>query len=191
MSDAELDRDPETLRAVYAMLGQERIDYNVRKWDVLRVASVFALGMFAAAGGLLSADRTSPTADVVTGILLPAASAMLWFWAHQGIRRESALQYRTEYSMYLIEKLLGLHRPMGEPDDRWLPDEPYMFGRKHRTWTFAAQGDGGGPQHRDLEWWVQQKVSNHGFVGHVDLLFGSFFVASLAFGVSLVLLGVG
>jgi hypothetical protein len=189
MTAQGVSTDPDTLRAMYAALAQERIDYNVRKWDVLRVASGFALGTFAAAGGLLAASGASSVADFIAGVVLIASAATLWVWARQGIQRESKLQYRTEYSMYQIERLLGLHREIRDEGERWLPDEPYLFGEKHRDWTFATDGTADQDHKRNLEWWVAQKVTRHRFVGDVNLLFGAFFIASVAFGIALISVG--
>lgn len=90
MSSPAADIDSETLRAIYAQLGAEQIDYNVRKWDVLRVASVLAPGLLAAAGGLLSAERVSTTADAVAGVALMLVAAVLWFWVRTGVPTGSA-----------------------------------------------------------------------------------------------------
>jgi hypothetical protein len=180
----------ETLRMEYGVLSQARIDYNVRKWDVVRVASVFALGVFAASGGLLARDDAPRIGYLIAGPVLVISAAILWWWARDGIRRESRLQYATEFSMYQIERQLGLHDSI-PADDRWLPGQARLFGEKHTDWTFrtGARPDDASGRH-DLDWWLDEKVGAHVFVGAVDLLFLSFFLATVGFGVALVSLGV-
>jgi hypothetical protein len=185
----KLSFDVVTLRSTYQVLSDERIAGDVRKWDTVRIGSVFALGLLAAAGGLLTHNSTPSAGYFIAGAVLIVASAVLWWWVRANVRREAALQYATEFSMYQVEKLLGLHRELVDPSERWLPDQRFIFGEKHLSWRFAT-----GNRHRqaaenDLSWWLSAKTATHGFIRMLDILFGGFFVASVGFAVVLFLLG--
>jgi hypothetical protein len=178
--------DTESLRTAYTVLSAARIDYNVRKWDVIRVAALFAVAVFAASGGLLSQDRLPRVGYWVAGPALVLFVGMLWSWARSAIKRESKLQWSVEFSMYQIEMLLGLHAEL-DSADRWLPDQASIFPMKHLLWQRHHTGadgmsvDGG----RDLDWWLERKAHSRGFVGTVDVLFACFFLVSVCFGTAL------
>jgi len=176
------------LLTVYKVLSDARIDYNVRKWDTIRTAALFELGVLAAAGGLLS-RRSAPDEVyfVAAGVLL-ATSWILWLWVRNSVTREAGLQYTVEFSMYQIEKLLGLHRKL-HPDQRWLPDYEYLFGEKGLTWTFRVNASDTSVR-KGLHWWVEEKKATQSFRGRIDALFLSFLlVTSVGFALALTLLG--
>jgi hypothetical protein len=56
------------------VLSDERLDYNVRKWDAIRTASLLALGILAATGGLLSRPSLPNAAYRVTAAVLVLAA---------------------------------------------------------------------------------------------------------------------
>ena len=120
----------EDLRAAYAVLSSSRVDYNVRKWDAVRTGSVVALGIFAATAGLLSRSSAPRAAYVAAAVTLPISALLLCWWTHQNIKTEARNQYSDEFSMYQIEKLLGLHEEI-PPADRWLPQRSGVISAKN------------------------------------------------------------
>lgn len=178
--------DAAVLRDFYKVLSDSRIDYNVRKWDTIRTAALFALGVLAAVGGLLTRSSVPSAAYFIASGVLVLMAGVLWWWVRTSVTREAGLQYSVEFSMYQVEKLLGLHRPL-RPADRWLPDHPYIVSEKNLMHTFrTADGTEGG---RTLDWWLAAKKKRQSFLVTIDVLFGSFLAAAVGFGVVLLLLG--
>jgi hypothetical protein len=174
----------QALYVAYSSLSDSRIDYNVRKWDTIRAASIIALGVLAAVAGLLSRNSISRVAAVVAAVSLPVSAGLLWLWARTSITREAGLQYADEFSMYQIERLLGLHREIGE-EDRWLPGYGFLFGEKHREPEYMTHGSSTPPDRQDLAWWIGQKTGSQSFLNRVDSLFGVFLVINIGFAVVL------
>ena len=182
--------DAATLRAFYQALSDERIDYNVRKWETIRTGALYSLGILAAVGGLLTRESVPAFGYYAASFVLVLAAGLVWWWVRTNVAREAGLQYVVEYSMYQVERLLGLHR-MLRPEDRWLSDYPFVVGEKHLDPTYGSNRAlrRGGPTPQTLKAWLAAKKSKHSFLLTVDILCGSFFVSAFGFGLVLVLLG--
>jgi hypothetical protein len=179
--------DTAVLRDMYKVLSDSRIDYNVRKWDTIRTAALFALGVLAAVGGLLTRTAVPSVAYFIAAGVLVLMAGVLWWWVRTSVTREAGLQYSVEFSMYQIEKLLGLHRRLRD-EDRWLPDHEYIVSEKNLHYTFrTVDGSEAGPY--TLAWWLDAKKARQSFLRTIDILFGAFLTAAVGFGVVLLLLG--
>jgi hypothetical protein len=157
--------DPEALRAVYPALQSMQIDFSERKWETVRAASFLALGLLAAVGGIAAQARFQRWYVLaVLAVTLLAVGFLLGRWVRSNVIRESKLQFHVEFSMYQIEKLLGLHEPI-PPPWRWHPKAEYVFGRKHLEYSFNADAPRERPEGDDYEGeWVDARAARSGFV---------------------------
>ncbi len=178
--------DKDTLIAMYTALSNERIDYSVRKWEIIRTGSVFFLGVLAVVGGLLSRGAVPWEAYGAASVGLLLAAGTLWWWVRGSISREARLQYSVEFSMYQIEKLLGLHSEV-EPLNAWLLGTPYIYEQRHLD---PKYGTGLNSVPTDLDAWLTAKTTRHSFLKHIDILFGSLLLVCVAIVGALVALAV-
>lgn len=171
--------DPENLRAAYSVLSAARIAYDVRKMDVVRTSSIFVLAVFAASAGLLAQEKPPAAVDIASGCLLVVSPLLFGWWAREGIRREARLQYKVEFSMYQIERLLGLHQAIDE-SERWLPEQPTIFGATNVSWEHltSTPSSPAPATGRDLSWWLNAKTEVRGFVHTATILFAASFAVS-------------
>lgn len=168
--------DNDTLIAIYCALSDERIDYSVRKWDIIRTGSLFFLGVLAVVGGLLTHGSVPWEAYAAASVGLMVTAGTLWWWVRSSVSREARLQYSVEFSMYQIEKLLGLHSEI-EPQDAWLGGTPFIYEKKHRDATY---GTGLTSVPDDLDTWLAAKTAKHSFLKQIDILFGSLLIICVA-----------
>lgn len=159
--------DPESLRAVYPALQSMQIDFSERKWETIRAASFLALGLLAAVGGLVSQKLFQRWyVYLILALTLVSVTILLARWTNRNIIRESQLQYHVEFSMFQIERLLGLHKEV-PVSWRWHPEVKHIFGTKHLDYRFHAHD-----QERFLAEnddheaaWVEARAQTSSFLG--------------------------
>ncbi len=126
---------------------------------------------------------------LLLAVILVVAGYFLRNWTNQNIARESRLQYYTEFPMYQIEKLLGLHQqvPAGV---RWYEASPYIFDRKHRDSSYRSTIP---PveQKDPMTTWVEGRLGQHQFKNTIDVFTRIFFVVFICFAISLSLVAIG
>jgi hypothetical protein len=187
--------DKDVLLGIYSALNAVQLDYNERKWETVRSASLLTLGMLAAVGGLVSRSDISHSrfALGVMGLSLMVFGTAIFRWTRRNIYRESALQYHVEFPMYQIEKLLGVHQEIPE-SLRWLPDSKYIFGEKHLNYEFRAAIDMQNPKEvkeqkeSPVNAWVTRRLKYHEFRQTVGIF--TLILLSICFFVGAVLLAV-
>ena len=157
------DFDKDTLLSIYSTLNSTQLDYNERKWETLRIASTLSVGILAAIGGLVASNIIEDGLMIgCLGVFLMIIGLFIYRWLIGNIEREASLQYFTEFSMYQIEKLLGLHKEIPEKF-RWFPHSGFMFDKKHVDYQYKADID---LRDKELEIdpiqvWVKGRIKNH------------------------------
>lgn len=129
----------EDLRVVYKATQDSRIDFRVRIWETIKTSILLSAGLFAVAGGIWSHDRVTPWILILYGVALVVLGLWLGRWTYANTMREQSLQFYDEFTLFQIEKLLGLHQKIKE-DSRWMRKEDngwqkeeaeHMFDWKH------------------------------------------------------------
>src|SRR5689334_3671480 len=80
----------EALLAAYAALNAQQLDYNERKWETVRSASLIILGILAAVGGIVSGEG-GHNKWVLGSVALILVALGIWIrsWIISNVRRES------------------------------------------------------------------------------------------------------
>jgi hypothetical protein len=76
------------------------------------------------------------------------------------VTREAGLQYTVEFSMYQVEKLLGLHRKLRE-EDSWLAKQATILGEKHLDPYYGTGSRHDRPE--SLADWLKAKKAHQSF----------------------------
>lgn len=162
----------EDLRTVYEATMASRIDFRSRIWETFTLAGVISAGLtagvgalagglFAGVGGLVA----RPMYFVALGVGLVMSSGVIGWWTWHNLGREQSLQYQDAFTLYQIERLLGLHKqladqvhapPSGTTKFRWLPDAPYIFHSRHIDPMFDPERDA-------VHVWAKSLVDRRGF----------------------------
>jgi hypothetical protein len=128
MSDSELNRLWELLQ----LHNTNRIDYNDRKWETIKLFhGAYALLLTAGIAATITAKRFGVAGDPLVIIFISAAPILMLVMACFGtlnLLRESELLCIEEYQMFKLAKLLGL--------DQEVPDEKRFF--KKDAWLLPA-----------------------------------------------------
>jgi hypothetical protein len=160
----DIKNERDNLIAAYNNLWAERLDYNDRKWETIRTLVSLTTGMLAAIGGITFFDKNQNYQVIgILGCILILFAVLIGIWTLINIHHESELQSYTEFSIFQIEKSLGLHKQITNP---WLPDYPYIFGRKHRIYgwrTKEAYRVGKKGSGDLLEDWAKTRVNGSSF----------------------------
>jgi hypothetical protein len=161
--------DKEVLLGIYSALNAVQLDYNERKWETVRTASLLTLGLLAGVGGIVASDLANSRLVIGgLGVFLLLIGTAIVMWTRHNMNRESSLQYHVEFPMYQIEKLLGVHEEVPE-SLRWFPSSRYIFGQKHLSYQFRADID---LQDKELtsdpeNVWVRGRLKQHTFIGMI------------------------
>lgn len=177
------------LRTVYQATMISRVDFRTRIWETIKTAALLSTGTLAGVGGIAASNVTPKEYFAILGVLLIVIGIYLGFWTYYNVRREQALQYHDEFTLYQIEKLLGLHERIPEKF-RWKPNAPSIFNRKHLSSTYRSKlvkRVGADP----VEEWVQGRLANQLFLKEIIFGFaGILFLPMFGIGSVLLILGV-
>lgn len=160
--------DPTILLGIYSAQSAAQLDYNERKWETVRSASLLTFGLLAGVGAIATSEVAH--SRLVLGFLgasLWAFGIAIFFWTNSNLRRESELQYFVEFSMYQIEKLLGAHGIVPSAS-QWLPPYQYIFDEKHRSYKFRADINQDEFQKNPVKAWVNGRIKKHNFLKAVN-----------------------
>lgn len=181
-SDKKYDQ---RLIAVYNALNQEKLDYVDRKWETIKTTTYITIGIIAGTGAISTAFENSDTLKLAFGILLFIIGPVINIWSFLNIRRESKLQFFSEFSTYQIEKLWDLHNPIKE-NKNWLPKYPYIFERKHREYQFNSTVRLDKYKNNPPLEWAKGRVRNQEFLIYELVLNLMCCIGSLVFGFILI-----
>jgi hypothetical protein len=170
----------EDLRVVYQTIAASRIDFRDRIWETIRTAALLALGILAAVGGI-AAGGVPQALYTILGAILIIVGLYIYWWTRYNVRREQALLYHDEFTLFQIEKLLGLHERLS-PDQRWKQNSPYMFSLKHLSPNYKC-GLTEDDELDPVEAWVRGRLSRQDFQKRTVIGFASI--------VSIPLIGIG
>lgn len=169
----------EDLRTVYQALMTSRIDFRGRIWETIKTVALLFTGMLAATGGIAARQGTPWWILGGLGVVLMVLGGGLALWNHFNALREQTHQYHDEFSLYQIEKLLGLHNEI-DPASQWLTGYEHLFTRTH----IEAR-----PSKNDLvEAWVQYRLKESMFVRYSRRFSWFLFAVSALFAVLLLLM---
>lgn len=182
--------DSTVLLGIYSAQSAARVDYNERKWETVRSASVLTFGLLAGIGAIATIVQENGLALILLGASLWIFGFIISNWTNSNIKRESELQYAVEFSMYQIEKLLGAHGVVPSTS-RWLPTYKYILEKKHIYYKHNANIDENELQEDPLSAWVngRMKNTNANFLKTVNRF--SLMLLSICVWVGLVLLIIG
>ncbi len=179
--------------AIYKTLNDSRIDYNVRKWETLRTTSIIVFGMLT---GIIASATTEFARKQIVFIMLGALAIItgvsISIWTYMNLRRETENQYFNDFSMFQIEKILGMHQKL-KPNESWLPNFPYMFGDLHLDYLSHSEikNNEAGYLKNPVKAWVTGRIRENRFrfVGYV--FWYSIILAVLSIGIGSILLIIG
>ena len=182
--------DSTVLLGIYSAQSAARVDYNERKWETVRSASVLTFGLLAGIGAIATIVQENGLALILLGASLWIFGFIISNWTNSNIKRESELQYAVEFSMYQIEKLLGAHGVVPSTS-RWLPTYKYILEKKHIYYKHNANIDENELQEDPLSALVngRMKNTNANFLKTVNRF--SLMLLSICVWVGLVLLIIG
>lgn len=167
----------DNLRTVYQALMASRIDFTTRIWETLKVGAMLDTATLAGFGGLFASDKIVATLYPYVGIGLIVMAFFIPAWVLKNVRREQALLFDDEFSMYQIEKVWGLHASIPQAL-RWKQDAPFMFVKKHlspeyKCSTVAEPRDDGAVR------WREGRIASQEFLKDILLGYGVILFAPL------------
>ena len=160
--------DVSVLLGIYSAQSAARLDYNERKWETVRSASLLIFGLLAGVGAIATSEVARSTFVLgLLGVSLWVVGIAVYFWTNSNLRRESELQYFVEFSMYQIEKLLGAHGTIPKKS-QWLPPYKYIFNEKNLSYKFRAEMDRREFKNDPVKAWVNSRIKRHNFLKTVN-----------------------
>jgi hypothetical protein len=149
---------------------ENRIDYNVRKWETLKFFQTIITAILTAiVAGIIAMYKLPEWNALIFRIpiaLLTIISFLSALYARKNLKRESELLYLEELQIFKITKLLGLDITI-EPKDRWLSDDEFLLLEKWRLSNFRT----GKINPTNTKDWLKAKISIHSFLSLFNLLF--------------------
>lgn len=166
-------------RAEYMQLLQlhndNRIDYNVRKWENLKFFQGIVLAILAAAlvGLTTILDKKLHCQSSGPALLLGITFlALIAFYAAkagtQNLLREGVLLLDEEVSVFKIAKYLGLDKQILERQRQWFPGDSHLLSFRWREWKKNPETD---IYARDLWHYLNIRSENNGLYIYCKKLF--------------------
>lgn len=122
------------LRAIYQATQDARLDSRGRIWDTMKISATLVAGLLVVAGAAyVRKDGIAPNLLAWFGGSLMVVGIGTGIWNFFNALEEQREQAKAEFTLFQIERLLGLHDEIS-PSDRWPNPQskyPYMFHASH------------------------------------------------------------
>ena len=163
---------------------QNRIDYNVRKWETIKFGQTLS--------GVLLAAAIAAYLSAVQWGLFEKDGGVKWLIATlffgmtaccvvtlQNLKRESARLFEEECMMFKLARFLELDVQL-QTEARWIPNDSTLLFCKWTDCKHKIDGDGNFESFAD---WVDKRTEAHQFLQGYGVLFAIFAFIGLSWAV--------
>lgn len=145
-----------------------RIDYNNRKWETIRLSQgAYASLLAAGVAAVIASNKLGIAGDITVKFFvaaIPILMILLAWWGSDNLRRESKLLIIEEYQTFKLAMLIGLNVQV-PPGKRYLPNDEWLLPKVWRDYRARISGpDFGG----SLEEAAELRAGAHRFANRFD-----------------------